>query len=372
MPLVIFAWGNFFLKGGINRNDDVSVITAHGSRLISSSESLSHNTPKFVILGYPYWGITVAAEAWGALMAKKVQNKFLRFLLRVHRSHKLNNIFELPFKAVWDNALFDAGRLNPEDDVYFLFFGGFPMVYSTNYLRHLKAKYRHCRLVRCFMNPIAGPHVAELQSWQSVKEYYDAAITLNRRDAEKHGFLFCEYWPTLLPDKDYQPENASDVFLCAAAKDRLSKILDVYERLTDSGLKCDFWITGVPKKQQKYSQSIHYTEDITNHWLTYDEILQKDMNTKCILEILPFGQNYSSIRVCEALWYHKKLLTTNQEAPREWFYHPEIVQCFTNAEDINPECIRKPLTSEDEQRIFGSMVIGDFGVFADWLIKNVG
>ena len=202
-------------------------------------------------------------------------------------------------------------------------------------------------------------------------KYYDAVITMNRSDAENYGFLFCEYWPTLLPDKVFEPEKASDVFFCGAAKDRLSNILDIYEVLTASGLKCDFYVTGVPKHEQKYSDDIHYTEDVTNHWLSYDDILQKDKNTKCVLEILPFGQNYSSLRVCEALWYHKKLLTTNLEAHREWFYHPEIVQCFTNAHDIDTEFIREPLSSEDEQRIFGSMKIGNFGIFADWIIENV-
>ena len=222
------------------------------------------------------------------------------------------------------------------------------------------------------MNPIAGPHINELPLWQYVKDYYDAAVTMNRYDAEKYGFLFCEYWPALLPDKAFEVEKASDVFFCGAAKDRLNKILSVYERLTDAGLKCDFWITGVPKKEQKYSPSIHYTEEVTNHWLSYDEILQRDMNTKCILEILPFGQNYSSLRVCEALWYHKKLLTTNINAPQEWFYHPEIVKVFTNAQNIDTSFITQPLNTEDEQRIFGHMKIGDFGIFADWLIKNAG
>lgn len=89
-----------------------------------------------------------------------------------------------------------------------------------------------------------------------------------------------------------------------------------------------------------------------------------------MLEILPFGQNYSSLRVCEALWYHKKLLTTNLEAPQEWFYHPEIVQCFSEAQDIDTEFITRPLSAEDEQRIFNGMNIGDFGVFADWIIRH--
>ena len=132
------------------------------------------------------------------------------------------------------------------------------------------------------------------------------------------------------------------------------------------GLKCDFHVIGVPESEQKYSDVIHY-----NNWISYDDVLQHVKNTKCVLEILPFGQHYSSLRVGEALWYHKKLLTTNIEAPQEWFYRPEFVQCFTEAQDIDIEFLTKPLDSEAESRIFGQMNIGDFSIFASRLIDLV-
>ena len=101
-------------------------------------------------------------------------------------------------------------------------------------------------------------------------------------------------------------------------------------------------------------------------------MLRRVKNTKCVLEILPYGHNYSSLRPCEALWYHKKLLTTNINVKSEWFYSPEIVQLFNDADDINIDFISKPLTPEDEHKIFDKMNIGDFNIFADFLVKNVG
>ena len=210
-----------------------------------------------------------------------------------------------------------------------------------------------------------------VKRWQDVSECYDLCLTINRSDAEKIGIMFCDYWPCVLPPKKFQPENASDVFFIGLAKDRLPKIIATYEKLSEAGLKCNFHVTGVPKNEQKYSDSIHYLEK--GNWImSYDEVLQNVMNTKCVLEILPFSQNYSSLRVCEALWYHKKLLTTNLEAPQEWFYHPEIVQCYSDADDLDTEFITQVLSAEDENRIFGRMNIGDFGIFADFIIKNAG
>ena len=317
-------------------------------------------------------GTLASAKLYGAILCREL-NTFLRNLLHIHTSHKINTIIELPGKYIWDKVLFDTCRLSPDDDIYFVFYEGFRLAYSKNYLAHLKSKYKNCRLIFCFRNPIfQGEKILfAAQKYEVVRKYYDLCITFNRADAAKMGILFCDYWPCLLPDKDFEPEDASDVFFCGAAKDRLHRIIEVYEKLADSGLKCDFYVTGVPKYQQKYPQEIHYTVK-EGSCLDYDEVLQKDRNTKCVLEILPYNQNYSSLRVCEALWYHRKLLTTNLEAPQEWFYHPEIVQCFSEAQDIDTEFITRPLSSEDEQKIFGEMNIGDFGVFADWIIEHAG
>lgn len=209
-----------------------------------------------------------------------------------------------------------------------------------------------------------------IKSWNSIKDYYDAGITFNRRDAEELDLLFTDYWPCILPEKKFEPENQSDVFFVGQAKDRLRKILSVYEKLKDAGLKCDFWVSGVPESERRYSHDIHYVSRSTMNFLTYDEVLQHVMNTKCVLEILPFGQNYSSLRMNESLWYHKKLLTTNLEAPSEWFYNPEIVQVFSDAKDIDTDFISQ-LSPEDEHRIYDGMNIGDWNIFADFIIKNV-
>ena len=314
------------------------------------------------MLGRPIGGAYAAAEAYGAVLGKDINSKFLERLMFYHTLGELH----LPFTGIWDQMLFDTSKINPDDNLYFVFYEGFRPAYSRNYLKHLRKKYKNCKLIHCFRNPVRSYHVRLLKRWSFVKDCFDISVTLNRADAEMLGIFFCDYWPCLLPEKDFEPENASDVFFVAQAKDRLPMILDVFERLSAAGLKCNFHITGVPESEQRYSDVIHY-----NRWISYDEVLQHVKNTKCVLEILPFGQHYSSLRVCEALWYHKKLLTTNLEAPQEWFYHPEIVQCFSKAQDIDTEFLVRPPASEEENRIFGQMKIGDFKIFASRLIELI-
>lgn len=324
--------------------------------------------PVFVMMGRPVGGFIPAAEAGGAVLSKRLNSKIMNNLLRLHFWRPLNRIFELPGKSLWWDIVLDENRIDPDEKVYFLFLEGFRLAYSKEYLAHLRQKFTHSKFIHIFSNPVCSiVSSGLLREWESVRHLYDASITLNRSDAAKLGITFCDYWPCLLPQKDFQPERASDVFFIGRAKDRLPQILSVYERLSEAGLKCEFYIVDVPESEQRYSDIIHY-----NKRITYDENLQMVRNTKCVLEVLPFGQNYSSLRVCEALWYHKKLLTTNIEAPDEWFYNPEIVQCFTDPQEINIDFITSTLSPEDENRIFGDMDIGNFRKFAEFVVKIAG
>lgn len=323
--------------------------------------------PKFVIFGSLRGGFLPSAEAAGALVVSgNVANPVMKQIMRFHLSHNINVVFPLPFKSIWSRYFMKGIHVPEDDDVYFIFCEGMRLAYHEDCLRYFRNKYRHSRLIHYFRNPIAGPHSNMSETWRRVSSLYDAGITFSRYDADRFGLLYNDYWPCLLPEKEYQPENASDVFFIGIAKDRLPQILRVYERLAGAGLKCEFYVVGVPESEQKYSDVIHY-----NQGMPYDGVLQAVKNTKCVLEILPYGENYSSLRPLEALCYRKKLLTTNLNAPSEWFYHPEIVSVFNDASDIDPEFIAKPLTPEDEHRIFDGMNIGDFNIFADFLIKNV-
>ena len=330
-----------------------------------------YNKPKFVILGkhagtsLPEAAVLSSSDV--ILSRDTIKIPLVKTLRKIHTIWNLNSKIELPLHCIWYKSLLDESAINPDEKVYFLVNEFYPLAYSRNYLNHLKMKFKNSRFIFWFVNSIAETKCMLDDKWTALKDFYDAGITFNKSDAAKLGLLHCDYWPCVFPELEFEPENQSDVCFIGTAKDRLKKILAVYEKLKDAGLKCDFRISGVPENQQKYADEIKYLK----RWIPYREILQCEKNTKCILEILPFGQNYSSLRVNESLWYHKKLLTTNIEAPSEWFYNPEIVHVFSDAGDIDTNFISRPLSPEDEHRIYDNMNIGDWNIFADFIIKNV-
>ena len=321
--------------------------------------------PKFVIFGDPMEGFIASAKAYGAFINDFKLNPVYRQITRIHLSKSINAAVPLPFKRIWSKISMRGINISDDDDVYFIFCEAVKLTYFEDCLMYFRKKYSRAKLIHYFQNP-AIDLTGVLAAWKRVKHLYDASITFNKADADKYGILYTDYRPCLLPEKKYQPESSSDIFFVGVAKDRLPKILSVYERLTGAGLKCDFWVTQVPKSEQKYPDMIHYNSPIP-----YDDVCQKVKNTKCVLEILPYSQNYSSLRPCEALCYHKKLLTTNLNAPSEWFYNPEFVQVFSDASEIDTDFIRKPLSPQDERRIFDGLDPGDFSPFADFIIKNV-
>lgn len=323
---------------------------------------------KFVVIGKTWGGLLDSAEAYGAILNRDILGRPVMMTAMYYSMSRRFNCLPLPgfMAAFWHRVMFRPGTLHDDDDIYFLFCQNYTLSQSRVYLSYLRKKYRRAKLVFMFRDSVAGRQASMSKWWCQLRKYFDAGITFNRPDAEKFGLLYTDRWPGLLPAKEYQPENASDIFFVGTAKDRLPFLLKVYERLTDSGLKCDFWIAGVPESEQKYSDKIHYNSPIP-----YDETCQKSANAKCVLEVLPYGQNYSSVRPLEALTYHRKLLTTNLNAPSEWFYDPEFVQVFRDPSEIDTDFITRPLSPEDERRIFGRLNPGDFAPFADFIIRNV-
>ena len=199
------------------------------------------------------------------------------------------------------------------------------MSYSRRLIRHYKKKYPKAKFLYFFTNP-AGEY--NLNRLNRIVDLLDGVYSFNEADRKKYGFRDLEIDPFLLPQPDALTED-TDVFFVGADKGRLPLLLSVFESLSSNGLTCDFWITGVAKEEQKYSEQIHY-----NQRLTYEEVLIHDAKTRCILEVLQDGKTYSSIRTTEAIQYKKKLLTTNTTIRELNYYNPNIFCAFTTAEEI--------------------------------------
>lgn len=261
-----------------------------------------------------------------------LQNRVLNNLLTAHYGYKVNKKFLLPFKGIWYKAIMPKCREIATGQKYFIFAEACNLSYYDPFLRRIKKEYPDAKLIFRFSNPPEETNQARLAP---VRKYYDAVTTFCR-DWLQDGWILAKggYSKIAIEENDL-PQ--SDLFFVGAAKDRLNLLLNIYEKATVLGLKCDFYITQVPEYKQVHRPGIVY-----NKYLDYIEVLQHVKKTSCILEVLKCGYSYTSIRTYEAITYGKKLLTTNQQLSESRYYNADNMHSITTEEDIRKEWFDEP------------------------------
>jgi hypothetical protein len=271
--------------------------------------------------------------------SQKINNRFLRFLYRVHTSSKTNRIVTLPFKRLWDkkiygillNLLFDTPK-----PLCFIIDGQYMGYCGIQFIDYLRRTYHNCKIILYLSNLI------ETYSWISDGhinwlQHFDAVFSFDKENAVDHGLLYYDVQPfSFYPISKDMSLPESDVTFIGEAKNRLKTILAVYETLQRYGIKCDFSITSVPESERRYSDKITY-----NKYLAFDDVLRHVVSSKYILEILQSGGNSPTARISEAIMYGKKLLTNCHAYITKTYFNPEYISIFANPYDIDIDFIKK-------------------------------
>lgn len=263
---------------------------------------------------------------------------FIRFLYRLHNNRKY---ISLPLKQIWFPFYFKKVFFQHQP-LCFIFSG--TRYYSVEYLRYLKRKYPRARIVKIHRDLIDIWHKKEPQYTEPVcKELFDLRLSFDAADAKKyHTSSFCEFESKVdVPIAEDYP--LSDVFFAGLVKDRLPSLLEAYRLLTAVGLKCSYYLTGVPQNERIPLSGIIYADK----QMTYREMLYRTVNSRCVLEINQGGAVGYTSRFLEAVMYNKKLITDNITIRNTKFYDPRYIQCVDDVRDIRPEFITEDVGKVD-------------------------
>ena len=216
-------------------------------------------------------------------------------------------------------------RFNPEEPLCFVFCCGYE---ELGYFRYLREKYNNCRIVKLHRDKVSvfldGHEDFDSVYNGKIKSPYDLLYLFDENEAKKYNGI---YTPLIsfnskiyINKLDRYP--LSDVFFAGRAKNRLPKLMEMYEKLTKLGLKVEYYLTDVPLEKRKDFPGIKYSNKI----LPYKEMLYRSVNSRCMLDINQKGSNGYTQRFLEALMYNKKLITDNDKIKNIQLYNGKYIK----------------------------------------------
>ena len=140
----------------------------------------------------------------------------------------------------------------------------------------------------------------------------------------------------------YQPYSAKDqnrLFFLGADKGRASYLAALKKKLEKSGLICDIRIVA---RSGRSFRNPSLAGIATKNSLSYEEYCKEIQHSGVLLDVNQKGQRALTMRVMEAIYYSKKLITTNQDIVHYPFYNenniyllPEKLSCISTKEIQN-------------------------------------
>lgn len=251
--------------------------------------------------------------------------KWLRYLYKLHHYPLLNSTLKLPFKELWYPYVF-KNTFKDDKPICFICIR-YP---SSRYLKYLKSRFPNCKVV-VMCRDLLKTHRAAYDAYTK-EGVYDYWMSYDEEESKKYGFPHFDEFESKIEIPISNDYPISDVFFAGRAKDRLTRLIDIYDRLEAMGINCLFYIVGVEKGKEIERKGIRY---LTKQ-ISYYEMLRLSINSKCILEINQEGAEGYSSRFLEAVMFNKKLMTDNVYIKKSKFYKPEYIQ-FVNSDNFNAD-----------------------------------
>lgn len=254
-----------------------------------------------------------------------LNSSFLIFLVRLFFSKRVNKYIKKFFTEYVYKKIYNAHFVK-EKPVCIIFFAD--QYYEFSYIDFLSKKYPNSRFVLYFQDLVANKLV-DLKYIDRLKQKFDIIISYDKSDCKKYGLY---YFPTPMSIIDVEQNEKieeSDIFFCGFAKNRYKIINEIYKKMTNIGLKCDFYLMSYPEGEERL-EGIHYNEPM----LSYKTNIQHILKTKCILEIMQEGAVGYTPRLWESIIYEKHLLTNNLSVSESDFFNSKNIHFVNDLDKI--------------------------------------
>lgn len=190
------------------------------------------------------------------------------------------------------------------------------------------------RVVALLIDPISANYPSATAARELIKNFsFDKIITFDPRDAENHGWTYCN---TLYSKFDVKKVPITkDLFYIANIKDRLHICKELLQLMEQND------VNGLLKLSCNQDQARELpAEVILREYLPYPKMLELLQSTKCIFDMTQQGQSGITLRYYEAVVFNKKLLTNNPNITRLPFYDPRYMKIYGSIADIDWQWVK--------------------------------
>ncbi len=243
---------------------------------------------------------------------------------------------KFPFRKIWFGRYSPVKYREGNEYVFVFFYEWFP-IFQNGYIDYLKKKFPGCKcvLLLCDINS------ARKLNMEEEKKRFDHVMVFERNFAREHQI---EYYPLVYSDYRHEvkvEEKTVDLLFVGWAKGRYKLLKQIYDRLTEKGVNCQFYLTKLDEAIPPES-GIHVAD-----WVPYPQYIELLKTAKCLLDIVPLDTDCNTLRVNEAMSYKCKILTNNVRIVNEEFYDPESISTYASPDEIYVNFLLKPYNDPD-------------------------
>ena len=267
---------------------------------------------------------------------KRVRNR-MKWLLLKRKAQFITKGY-LDILGYEENCLFTEIKKQCElgKQVVVCFFNG--ALHHNEYLAgtliRYKKKFHNLRYV-LYYTDIINSAVSKNAYYLQKKNIFDYVYTVDEADSVRNSMIL---WPTLYsvePDY-YKCHLNQDIYFCGVSKGRGKLLIECLKEARYCGVDVAMDIICYDDDADDYLEYTDYIDIRTpDKYLSYPEVLRRELSAKCILEIVQKGQVALTLRPYEAVAYNKKLLTNNKTILNFKYYNPKYMRYFEKVEDID-------------------------------------
>lgn len=262
-----------------------------------------------------------------------------KFLLELSKSGKLKSFPSRYCQIFFVGYIIKKLNLNHDDEIAILVYHLSGASDLTVLYRALKKRYPNIKIGYLFSNVMSKCFDEKNEKYyvNEIKRTFDKVYAFDKNDAHKYitDFSYLIYEPI----KKECFIKKSDVFLVAKGKDRVKEILEVYNKCKKEDLIIDFYVNDLSKADLEILKGADLHQ---NEVLSYDEVVEKLLESKCIVDIMQKGSRGVTLNICEAIIYNKKIITDNIYIKEEPFYNENMIYILGERVDSLQEFLNSP------------------------------